>query len=305
VDEYFRDMKKGLSKTRSTMKPMLESVAKGKKGLESFLEELEEVLILSDVGFETSHFLIERFREVATHEHSFDSRKVMEIMVPIVTDLLSPVASPLKVSPPHPFVILVLGVNGSGKTTTIGKMAKFFADSGFSVMLGAGDTFRAAAIEQLEIWGKRVGADVVKHRPGADSSAVAYDTVKSACARKKDVVLIDTAGRLHTNRNLMGELEKIKRVIGRELPGAPGEVLLVIDATTGQNGIAQARSFAESLGVTGLAITKIDGTAKGGILLSITRELAIPVRFVGVGEGENDLKPFLAEEFVRAMFFHE
>ncbi len=305
MDAYFLDIKMGLSKTRSTIKPMLDGVAKGEKGLEGFLEELEEVLILSDVGFQTSHFLIERFREAVAHEHKFDSGKVMEIMVPLVTDLLSLVATPLTVSPPYPYVILVLGVNGSGKTTTIGKMAKVFVDNGHSVMLGAGDTFRAAAVEQLEIWGTRVGADVVKHRPGADSSAVAFDTVKSALARKKDVVLIDTAGRLHTNRNLMGELEKIKRVIGRELPGAPGEILLVIDATTGQNGIAQARRFTESMGVTGLVVTKIDGTAKGGVLLSITRELGIPVRFVGVGEGENDLKPFRAEEFARAMFIHE
>jgi fused signal recognition particle receptor len=305
VDSYFHDLREGLAKTRMNLSARIDEAATGVKKIDEFIEELEEVLILSDVGLATIRFLLDKFREKGRKEKLWNGEKVREIMSEVISEILFPVEKPLEVLPPYPNVILVLGVNGSGKTTTIGKIAGSFASQGRSVLLGAGDTFRAAAIEQLEIWGSRVGAGVVKHRAGADSSAVAFDCVKAALRRKIEVVLIDTAGRLHTNKNLMGELGKIKRVIQGELPHAPSEILLVVDATTGQNGIVQAKSFTESLGVTGLAVTKIDGTAKGGVIISISRDLGIPIRYVGVGEGEGDLKPFYANEFARAMLCNE
>lgn len=302
---FLSKVRKGLSKTRRTILGRFdEAVRSGSEGA-AFLEELEEILILSDIGFNTSAYLVEQLRKYLNGQESFDAHQILGKMAEVVKDLLSGVEKPLEIYPPLPFTILVVGVNGSGKTTTIGKLAYDLKRKGYSVLIGASDTFRAAAIDQLEIWGQRAGVEVVKHRPGGDASAVAFDTIQSARSKKKDVVIIDTAGRLHTRKNLMDELEKVKRVISKELSHAPSEILLVLDATTGQNSINQAKSFHESLGVTGLAVTKIDGTAKGGVLLAITREVGIPVRYVGVGEGIDDLKPFNAEDFSKALLFDE
>jgi fused signal recognition particle receptor len=209
---------------------------------------------------------------------------------------------PLEVKPPYPFVVLVVGVNGVGKTTTIGKIAHWLKGEGHPVLLAAGDTFRAAAIEQLKIWADRVGADLVQHKEGSDSSAVAFDAVRAAKARGAHAVLIDTAGRLHTKAPLMEEMRKVVRVVGREMAGAPHEVLLVLDATNGRNAVAQAKTFQEFTGVTGLALTKLDGTAKGGVVLSVTREIGAPIRFIGVGESVDDLRPFDASAFAEALF---
>ncbi len=302
---FLSKVRKGLAKTRrSILGRFEEAVQEGKEG-EELLEELEEILILSDVGFETTLFLMEHLRSRLEKQERTDPQRIKQNMEEIIRKMLEDVEQPLEIFPPYPFVILVVGVNGSGKTTTIGKLAHGLKQKGHAVLLGAGDTFRAAAIEQLEIWGERAGVDVVKHRPGGDSSAVAFDTIQSARSKKKDVVIIDTAGRLHTKRNLMDELGKVKRVIHKELSHAPSETLLVLDATTGQNSINQARSFNELLGITGLAVTKIDGTAKGGVLLAITREIKIPVRFIGVGESIDDLRPFGSADFARALLFDE
>jgi fused signal recognition particle receptor len=233
-----------------------------------------------------------------------DAHEVLPLLRNEVLEILQPHEAPFAIegAGKGPFVVMVLGVNGVGKTTTIGKIAHRFNSIGTKVVLAAADTFRAAAIEQLEIWSQRAGAHFIKHDSGADPSAVAFDAVKAAQARKYSLVLIDTAGRLHTKENLMEELKKVKRIIGRELPGAPHEVLLVLDATTGQNAIAQARTFHQALEVTGIALTKLDGTAKGGIIVAIAEELGIPLRFVGVGEGIEDLQDFHAEIFVDALF---
>jgi fused signal recognition particle receptor len=220
----------------------------------------------------------------------------------MVEETLSPRAVAMRPEPPWPYVVLVVGVNGVGKTTTIGKVAHWLKGEGRSVLLAAGDTFRAAAIDQLAVWAERSGCDLVRHREGADSSAVAFDAVKAAKARGVEVVVIDTAGRLHTKANLMEEMRKVVRVIGKEVPGAPHEVLLVLDATSGRNAIAQAKTFREVTGVTGLVLTKLDGTAKGGVVLSVTRETGLPIRFIGVGEGIDDLRPFDAAAFAEALF---
>ena len=220
----------------------------------------------------------------------------------MITDTLAPSIAPLPVSPPYPFVVLVVGVNGVGKTTTIGKIAHHLRGDGHSVLLAAGDTFRAAAIGQLRVWAERVGADIIHHREGSDPSAVVFDALRAARARGSHVVLIDTAGRLHTKTHLMEEMRKVVRIIGREVPEAPQEVLLVLDATNGRNAIAQAKTFREVTGVTGIVLTKLDGTAKGGVVLSVTKETGVPLRYVGVGEAIDDLKPFDAASFASALF---
>lgn len=301
----FKKIKDGLAKTRRNLLDRVDESPEIILDSEKFYEELEDALILADAGVATTSFLMGELVKRVGSAKGKEKKAVKLSLQEIIENLLLEVEESLDVSPPFPFVILVVGVNGSGKTTTIGKIARQYIDKGYSIVLGAGDTFRAAAIEQLELWGERVGVKVVKHRPGADASAVAFDTVRNALSRNIDLAIIDTAGRLHTNRNLMAELGKVKRVIQKELPHGPSEIMLVIDATTGQNGILQAKSFTESLGVTGIAVSKIDGTAKGGVLLSITRELGIPVRYVGVGEREDDLRPFKAHEFARAMLFDE
>lgn len=303
MGSVFSRIKKGLTKTREKILGIFPAPGEA-KNLEEFLERVEESLILADTGVDTALFVVEEVKE-RLRGKNWDEKAARDAVVDAISDILGEVESPLQVEPPFPFVVLVLGVNGSGKTTTIGKMAALLKESGRSVLLGAADTFRAAAIDQLEIWGERVGVPVVKHSPGADASAVAFDAVRAARARGIDVVIIDTAGRLHTKKNLMEELKKVKRVVGKEVSHAPSEVLLVIDATTGLNGLSQARVFHEELGVTGIAVTKLDGTAKGGIILAISRELKIPVRFVGVGEGVEDLREFRARPFAEALFLDE
>ncbi len=287
------------ARTREVVQEGLDRVLKGEELEPATLEELEEILIRADLGVETAEAFVEAVREQARRGRltGGDVRETLGVML---REALKGAAASLALEA-HPTVLLVLGVNGSGKTTTCGKLAGQLKASGSAVLLAAADTFRAAAIEQLERWGQRVGVDVVKQGPGADPSAVAFDAVKAAQARGTDVLIVDTAGRLHTKSNLMSELSKVKRVIGRQLPGAPHETLLVLDATTGQNGIAQARLFHEALTLTGLVLTKLDGTAKGGIVVRIARELALPIKLVGTGERAEDLAPFDAEAFVAAL----
>ena len=269
---------------------------------EGVLSDLEEALILADAGAELSREYVETLRAAWRRGEIPDVDSLRARLRAMVAETLSPRMVPLEVSPPYPFVVLVVGVNGVGKTTTIGKVAGWLRSEGHTVLVAAADTFRAAAIDQLAVWAERAGADIVRHKEGADSSAVAFDAVRAAKARGTHVVLVDTAGRLHTKSHLMEEVRKVVRVLGKELPGAPHEVLLVLDATSGRNAIAQAKTFQEFTGVTGLALTKLDGTAKGGVVLSVTREVGAPIRFIGVGEKAEDLRPFDAQAFAEALF---
>jgi fused signal recognition particle receptor len=288
-----------LSRTREAVQEGLDRVFKGQELDAVTLEDLEEILLQADLGVETAATFVEAVREQARRGRlaGGDVRRALEHHL---RDALAGASAPLALEG-HPAVVLVLGVNGSGKTTTCGKLAGQLKADGHQVLLAAADTFRAAAIEQLERWGERVGVPVVKQGPGADPSAVAFDAVKAAQARDVDVLVVDTAGRLHTKANLMAELGKVKKVLGRQCPGAPHETLLVLDATTGQNGIAQARLFHEAVGLTGLVLTKLDGTAKGGIVVRIARELGLPIKLVGTGERADDLAPFDPEAFVSAL----
>jgi fused signal recognition particle receptor len=288
-----------LEKTRDAVQEGLDQVLKGRELGPLTLDELEAVLLQADLGIETTEAVTEAIRDQARRGR-LSGNDVRQALAAHLRDGLKGAAAPLALET-HPSVLLVLGVNGSGKTTTCGKLAAQLQADGRRVLLAAADTFRAAAIEQLERWGERVGVPVVKQGPGADPSAVAFDAVKAAQARDADVLIVDTAGRLHTKTNLMQELEKVKRVIARQLPGAPHETLLVLDATTGQNGIAQARLFHEALTLTGLVLTKLDGTARGGIVVRITRELGLPIKLVGTGERPEDLAPFDPEAFVTAL----
>ncbi|MGI6460753.1 MAG: signal recognition particle-docking protein FtsY [Candidatus Hydrogenedentales bacterium] len=270
---------------------------------DSFFDDLEGVLIEADFGVDTALDIVEKMREEARSRRIEQAEDLLEILKEDLVTLLSVGDHGLSwdaAGGPH--VTLIAGVNGSGKTTTAGKLAAHLKNQGKSAMLGAADTFRAAAVEQLTIWSERVGVPIVKHQDGADPAAVAFDAADAAQARGIDCLLLDTAGRLHTKVNLMEELKKIQRVVGKRIPGAPHEVLLVLDATTGQNGLQQARIFAEALQVTGLVLTKLDGTAKGGIVVSIQKELGVPIKLIGVGEGVDDLQPFHAREFVEALF---
>ena len=267
------------------------------KSREDILEALEESLILADIGAKASAEIVDNLRERLVGK---DEEKLKALLKDSIYDILKRVEKPVELTS-SPFVIMVLGVNGVGKTTTIGKLAAKYSAEGKSVILAAGDTFRAAAIEQLEGWGERAGCPVIRQAQGGDPGAVAYDAMRAASARRADIVLLDTAGRLHTKVNLMEELKKVRKVAGRELPGAPHENLLVLDASTGQNALSQARLFNEAVGVTGIALTKLDGTAKGGIIVAIARELGIPIRYIGVGETVEDLKEFDAREFVEAL----
>jgi fused signal recognition particle receptor len=298
---FFDRLKEGLSKTRKNLVEKVETVFRGRKIDAETLEELEETLIISDLGIRASTEIVEFLREKARKGEMKDSDSVRDFLKQEMTAILG-ASRPLFLSDEKPYVILTIGVNGVGKTTTIGKLAGRFASEGMSVLVGAADTFRAAAIEQLEIWSKRTGAQLVKHESGSDPAAVAFDAVEAAKARKIDVVIIDTAGRLHTKSPLMDELKKVRRVIDKALPGAPHETLLVVDATTGQNALKQAEMFHHAVGVTGIALTKLDGTAKGGIVFAIHRELGIPIRLIGVGEGVEDLRDFDSKEFVEALF---
>ena len=298
---FFDTLKDGLTKTRKNLIDKVESVFKGKKIDAETLEELEEVLITADLGIRAAAEIVEFLREKAGKGQINDIDNVREYLKEDMIAMLGPSRS-LRVSGEKPFVILAVGVNGVGKTTTIGKLAGRFISEGKSVLLAAADTFRAAAIEQLEIWAKKTGAQIVKHQDGADPAAVAFDAIEAAKARNIDVVIVDTAGRLHTKSPLMEELKKVKRVIDKALPGAPHETLLVVDATTGQNALRQAEMFNSAIGVTGIALTKLDGTAKGGIVFAISKDMGMPVRIIGIGEGIEDLRDFDTEEFVKALF---
>lgn len=297
----FNNLKQGLFKTRKSLIEDMEQLAKGRKVDESLLEEFEELLIMSDIGPQAADEITEALREKVSQEKIKNERDLKAAFKEEVRKILKE-GHKVMCAGENPYVILTVGVNGVGKTTTIGKLARRFTDHGFSVTLAAADTFRAAAIEQLEIWADRAGANIVKHRSGADPAAVAFDAVASAKAKGIDVVIIDTAGRLHTKSNLMEELKKIKRVISKEKSSAPHEVLLVIDSTSGQNAINQAKIFDEVVGLTGIALTKLDGTAKGGIILAINKELDIPVKLIGVGEAVEDLQDFEPSEFIEALF---
>ena len=300
---FFSRLKAGLSKTRELLFMNVGAIARGIGPVDAgVLSDLEEALILADAGAELSHEYVESLRAAWRRGELPDVDSLRARLRAMVVETLAPRMVPLRISPPYPVVVLVVGVNGVGKTTTIGKVAGWLRSEGHTVLVAAADTFRAAAIEQLAVWAERAGADIVRHKVGADSSAVAFDAVRAAEARGTHVVLVDTAGRLHTKSHLMEEVRKVVRVLGKEMPGAPHEVLLVLDATGGRNAIAQAKTFQEFTGVTGLALTKLDGTAKGGVVLSVTREVGAPIRFIGVGEKAEDLRPFDAQAFAEALF---
>ena len=296
---YFKRLRNRLSRTRQSFSSGLDRIFVGKKKVDDeVLEELEELLITSDIGVQTTMDLIERLSKAKVADVS----EVKQILKDEILSILGSHEPDPVETQASPHVVLVVGVNGVGKTTTIGKIAASAQASGKKVLIGAADTFRAAAIEQLAIWAERADAEFVKHRANADPAAVAFDAVAAASARGCDIVLIDTAGRLHTKSNLMEELKKIKRTVSKQLEGAPHEILLVLDATTGQNALSQARLFDEALDLTGLALTKLDGTAKGGIVISICSTLNIPLQYIGVGEQIDDLRLFDAEQFVEALF---
>ena len=295
-----RSLSEGLAKTRKDLADKLSSLVLGDKIDEAFLDELEEALIASDVGVATASVVLKDLKERFKHNELSSPEQVRERLKQLLLDILSAPASSLSLAA-SPSIILVVGVNGTGKTTTIGKLAHRLHTEGKKVMLAAGDTFRAAASEQLSIWGERTGIPVIKHKEGADPSAVVFDAVSAAKARSMDVLIVDTAGRLHTKSNLMEELKKVRRILARELPGAPHETLLVLDGNTGQNALVQAAMFHEAVGVSGIVLTKLDGTSKGGIIFAIYKELAIPVKFVGIGEAMEDLRPFDPKEFVNAL----
>ena len=297
---FFSKIKEGLKKTRTSIGEGFNSVfSVFRKVDEDFLEELLELLIMADVGYETSERIIDELRKKAKLENLNDSESVKAALAQIIAESMRG-GNGLNIST-KPSVILVVGVNGVGKTTTIGKLAHRLSESGKKVIIGAADTFRAAAIDQIAVWAERSGTDIVKHKDGADPAAVVYDTIAAAKARNADVIICDTAGRLHNKKNLMGELEKITRVIDRELPDADKEILLVLDATTGQNAIEQAKDFKEAVGVTGVALTKLDVTAKGGITIAVKDVTGVPVKLVGVGEGMDDLQYFEPDAFAKAL----
>jgi fused signal recognition particle receptor len=300
---FFQRLKQGLFKTHQGLVSKIDQLIAGKKKIDDdLLAELEEILITSDIGVKTTQELLHNVAVKVQRKELEDADLLKKNLQEQMLHILSQQENPLNLSTARPFVIMVIGVNGTGKTTTIGKMAQKFKAQGKSVLLVAADTFRAAAIEQLEIWGQRAGCDVIKQKSGSDPSAVVFDGLKAAKSRGMDVVIVDTAGRLHTKVNLMEELKKVKRIMGREIPGAPHEILLVLDATTGQNSISQAKMFNQAVGVTGIALTKLDGTAKGGILIAISDELKIPLRYIGIGEKLDDLREFNARDFVEALF---
>ncbi len=300
---FFDRLKAGLGKTRTVLTQPLKSLAGVFRNIdEEYLEELEMVLLAADLGVKTTMELLDEVRKAWKKGDIGTTEEVPDFLKKYLAQILNESQGHSIEDSSTPWVTLVVGVNGVGKTTTIAKLAYYYKEKGDKVILGAGDTFRAAAATQLETWGERVGVDVIRQADGADPAAVAFDTVKAALARKADRVIIDTAGRLHNKTNLMEEMKKIERVIRREIPEAPQEILLVIDGNTGQNGISQAKEFASAVPLTGLVVTKLDGTAKGGIVLAINRELGLPVRWIGVGEGMTDLQPFESDQFLDAIF---
>lgn len=297
---FFDRLKEGLSKTKKNFTEKVESLLKAFKQVdEELFDELEEVLVLSDVGVKTSQKIIENLKEKVKKNKISDSQAVKELLKEEMFNIIN---LPNKLKEKYPLIILMVGVNGVGKTTSIGKIANLLKSNGKKVIIAAADTFRAAAIDQLEIWAKRVGCDIIKHVEGADPAAVVFDGIQAMRARKADVLIVDTAGRLHTKKNLIEELKKIDRVISQQMPEAEKETLLVIDATTGQNGLVQAKEFNQAVNISGIVLTKLDGTAKGGIVVSICDELKIPVKFIGVGEKIDDLQEFNPREFIDALF---
>ncbi len=295
-----RTVSDGLARTRKSFADTIGTLILGEKVDSLFLDELEEALVAADIGVQTASTVLADLAERFKRNELSTPAQVRVRLKQVLVEILASTSAPFSVTS-SPSTVLVVGVNGAGKTTTIGKLAHRLQQEGRKVMLAAADTFRAAAAEQLSIWGERAGIPVIKHKEGADPGAVVFDALSAAKARAADVLIVDTAGRLHTKSNLMEELKKVKRIMSRELPGAPQEVLLVLDATTGQNALVQAKMFQEAVGVTGIVLTKLDGTAKGGIVFAISRELAIPVKFIGIGEAMEDLREFGPREFVEAL----
>jgi fused signal recognition particle receptor len=296
-------LKAGIQKTRSGLVDRIEDVLAGKKEIDAdLLDELEYTLITADLGVKTVSDILERIRQRVDRKLTGDADEIRNLIREQLLEILRASDTPVHVVAQPPAVVMVVGVNGAGKTTTIGKLAHRFLGENRKVLLCAADTFRAAAIEQLEVWAKRAGVDMIRQKTGSDPSAVVFDALNAAKARQVDYVIVDTAGRLHTKDNLMAELEKMRRTSQRVIPGSPHEVWLVLDATTGQNGLEQARKFTESSGVTGIVLTKLDGTAKGGVVVAIARELNLPIRYIGVGEKIDDLLPFEADKFIESLF---
>lgn len=299
---FFDKLKNGLTKTRESIAKQVNNVfSVFIKVDDELFENLEEALIMADIGVETSTYIIEKLRDNVKHKHITDGNLVKEELKSIISGILSTLDTTVDTST-TPSVILVIGVNGVGKTTSIGKIASHYKSMGKKVLLAAADTFRAAAIDQLDIWAQRSGCDIIKHQENSDPAAVVFDACTAAKARGADILICDTAGRLHNKKNLMAELAKINRVIERELPDSARETLLVLDATTGQNAVSQAKLFSEAADITGIILTKLDGTAKGGIVISIAKEQNVPVKFVGVGEGIDDLQEFNSDDFAKAIF---
>ena len=300
---FFHRLRRGLSKTRTELSVSLQDVFLGAKAIDQeLLEEVEVILLSSDLGVSVTQEILEELTQKISRKELSDSKAVLHQLKGHLQGILRPVEQPLVISKHKPFVILMVGVNGCGKTTTIGKLTKRLGSEGYSVMLAAGDTFRAAAVEQLQVWGKHNDVPVIAQKTGADSASVIFDALSAARARGIDVLIADTAGRLQNKKNLMDELTKIARVLVKLDASAPHEIILVLDATTGQNAISQAREFLDAVNVTGLTITKLDGTAKGGAIFSVARQLGLPIRFIGVGEQIEDLQDFSADDFVRALF---
>ncbi|HHW70004.1 MAG TPA: signal recognition particle-docking protein FtsY [Clostridiales bacterium] len=297
---WFTRLKEGLDKTRQNLSHKVDEMIKYYRDIDDeFYEDLEEILIMADVGVNTTTEIMEYIREYVDREKIGTPDKIKDVLKEKIIEILQP---EIQSKITYPSVVLVVGVNGVGKTTTIGKLASRYKNDGKKVLIAAGDTFRAAAAEQLEIWGQRAEVPVIKHEEGSDPAAVIYDAIQAAKSRNVDVLICDTAGRLHNKKNLMNELAKINRVIEREYGEAHKEVLLVLDATTGQNAISQAKLFKDIVGITGIVLTKLDGTAKGGVVIAVKSELDVPIRYIGVGEGVEDLQPFDAEAFVNALF---
>lgn len=299
---FFEKFKKGLTKTRDALTKNLDNLFFGKRVLDKELfEALEELLISADMGPQFTYDLIDDVKQRVSRNELQNAQEIKKVLQERMNDILLKMEKPLVIPRGKPFVIMTIGVNGSGKTTTIGKLANVLKNDGHEMMLVAADTFRAAAVEQLEVWGARVGAPVIKHKTGADPAAVVFDAMAKIKGGFSGVVIVDTAGRLHTRVNLMEELKKVKRIINKELPDISPEILLILDATTGQNAVIQAKTFKEEIGATGIVLTKLDGTSKGGVVVRIASELALPVRYIGVGEGLDDLRVFDSDHFTKAL----